>query len=161
MKNVIAGILLLIAPSLKGQTVHKEPVLKKNSVYFEVIGYETLIYNVGIERIVLSAGKHKISTAVGFQYNRNDNTDFSLESSLSFLPQVSYLYGHKHHLELGAGASIELKPFVVYPMRIGYRFQKPAGGFLFKIAFTPIYFPKVFFGSSILPCGSLALGYTF
>ncbi|PTM03194.1 MAG: hypothetical protein DA405_11105 [Bacteroidetes bacterium] len=161
MKNVIAGIVLLFAPFLKGQTVLNEPTLKRNSVYFEVIGYEALLYNVGVERIVLSAGKHKISTAVGFQYNRDDYAEFSLESSLSFLPQVSYLYGRKHHLELGAGASIKLKPFVVYPMRIGYRFQKPSGGLLFKIAFTPIYFPNLFFGSSILPCGSLALGYTF
>jgi hypothetical protein len=70
--------------------------------------------------------------------------------------ELSGLIGNgNHHLELGLGVTphlatslefnpetSELEDKVVFgsliPLRIGYRYQKPEGGFFFRVGYTPI-----------------------
>ncbi|MDX1671436.1 MAG: hypothetical protein R3211_03785 [Balneolaceae bacterium] len=85
---------------------------------------------------------------------------------------VNHLSGTgNHHLELGGGITIitfsENDPdedlldlssgsAVAATATVGYRYQKPEGGFLFKIGFTPLTNFDVF-----LPWGGISLGYAF
>ncbi len=83
-----------------------------------------------------------------------------IDSKTIWLPavplEVSALYGKSnHHLELGMGVTSYLTRSLAFdsetlenidkvvfdaalPLRIGYRFQKPEGGFLFRLGYTPI-----------------------
>jgi hypothetical protein len=84
-----------------------------------------------------------------------------VEGSTVFNPavpfEVSGLLGRgKHHLELGVGITphlatsldfnsetLELEDKVVFgsliPLRIGYRYQKPEGGFFFRVGYSPFF----------------------
>ncbi|WP_332912602.1 hypothetical protein [Algoriphagus boritolerans] len=70
--------------------------------------------------------------------------------------EVSALFGKSnHHLELGMGITSYLTRSLAFnsetfenidkvvfdaaiPVRIGYRFQKPEGGFFFRVGYTPV-----------------------
>jgi len=86
------------------------------------------------------------------------------------------LYGKKHHLEVGIGASYLMD--IIYPsytgmwyipFRIGYRYQRENGGFFFKIAYMPgFWFDRHYEEDRIIPIkdftpywGGVAFGYTF
>lgn len=134
--------------------------LAKNAVYLELFGSGGAYYNVGYDRLLVRNNPLSVRGIVGFQYNNIDG-GIPDEGGFSFAPQITLLYGYKHHLELGIGLINVPGQFTNPTFRIGYRFQKPTGGFLIKAGFTPIYFPNGFFGSPFLPWGGVALGYAF
>jgi hypothetical protein len=153
--NKLAGI-----NSSKEKRNNNANPLARNAIYIEIFGSSGAYYNVGYDRLLVRKDKMSFRGIVGFQYNYLDG-GIPDEGGFSFAPQMSFLYGNKHHLELGVGLIYQLGTFTNGTFRVGYRFQKPAGGFLFKVGFTPIYFPKGFFGSPILPWGGIAFGYAF
>lgn len=88
---------------------------------------------------------------------RNQINDFKT-IWLPVIPlEVTAFYGKSnHHLELGFGftslldrtldfdsETLELEDKVVFgaaiPVRIGYRYQKPEGGFFFRVGYTPFF----------------------
>jgi hypothetical protein len=88
---------------------------------------------------------------------------------LTTLPiMINYLKGGNHKLEIGGGVvviivSADIKEIgtivgsgVVGTATLGYRYQPHAGGFNFRIGFTPI-----FDRSGFSPWGGLSLGYSF
>ena len=84
-----------------------------------------------------------------------------------------YSFG-KHHIELGAGyiftnevlrdgnlnaISRSWNGFLTG--RIGYRYQKPAGRFLIRVAFTPVIEVQNINESGFHPLAGVSFGYSF
>jgi hypothetical protein len=159
-KYIIPIFLFLFLPNLSAQT--SNDIIKRNSVYVEFLGSSPMYYNLTYDRLILGKDKMRFSAALGVQYIFDLEADGALNSDFSMSPQFNFLFGSKHYFELGIGAAF---PFVqrgvVFPFRLGYRFQKEEGGLFFKAAFTPIYFPDGFFGMPFLPWGGLSVGNTF
>ena len=84
--------------------------------------------------------------------------DFSSTKWLPVIPlEFSALWGKSnHHLEAGVGftsfldqgveldldayeASTKIAFGAILPFRLGYRYQKPGGGFFYRVAYTPFF----------------------
>jgi hypothetical protein len=143
--------------------------VKKNSVYIEGLGSAGAIYNLSYDRIVYQEEQNKFTIAMGMQFlSHSPYNDNDWIGSIS--PQINYLQGIKHHLELGIGFTYLASMSNVFiregiwgvPLRIGYRYQRDEGGLFLKIAYTPIIIDKEIISSGFLPVwGGLALGWTF
>ncbi|MFN3996435.1 hypothetical protein [Algoriphagus sp.] len=152
-------VFLTLFQSTFAQT-ESETFTAKNAVYLEV-GGSSGRYAINYSKIFHQKGKLKLNASAGFSMWRNKSNDFKT-IWLPVVPlEVSALYGKsKHHLEMGFGfislldrtldfdsESLELEDKVVFnaaiPLRIGYRYQKPEGGFFFRVGYTPfINFPE-------------------
>ncbi|MBK8808479.1 MAG: hypothetical protein IPO21_18345 [Bacteroidales bacterium] len=126
----------------------------KNTVFVEIFGNSFFLYNVGYDRILMSKGKRNISAGLGTQV---------IDGEFSLSPQVNYFYGIKHHIETGIGFTYYfISDCYIIPVRIGYRYQKPEGGLLIKVALTPFYGRNIpFDNSNFMPWAGLTLGWTF
>ena len=151
---LVLVISLSISNEASAQT-EPETFTAKKAVYLE-IGGSSGRYAINYSKIFHQKGKIKLNASVGFSIWRNEINDFKT-IWLPVVPlEVSALYGKsKHHLEMGIGfisgldrtldfdsESLELEDKVVFnaaiPLRIGYRYQKPEGGFFFRVGYTPI-----------------------
>ncbi len=113
-------------------------------------------YAINYSKIFHQKGKLKLNASAGFSMWRNEKLD-SRTSWLPVIPlELSAFYGKSnHHLEIGLGitsllstsfelvsGTFEFRDKVVYdafiPLRVGYRYQKPEGGFFFRVGYTPI-----------------------
>lgn len=150
-----------------GATAQTEPetFTAKKAVYLEV-GGSSGIYAVNYSKIFHQKGKFKLNASAGFSMWPNEKID-SKTIWLPVIPiEVSAFYGKSnHHLEMGFGftsyldkttaidfETFELSDKVVFgafiPLRVGYRYQKPEGGFFFRIGYTPLFDVPVRAGKS-------------
>jgi len=129
----------------------------QHSVFLEFLGNTSpLPCNITYDCSFRIAKKHKIALGLGISYF--NGTFIS--------PQINYLYGKKHHLELGVGTNLGLwtdtwRVLNFMPTRIGYRYQRNNGGFFWKIAFVPHFAIRETEISPIIPSAGVAFGYTF
>jgi len=155
-----------------------------HTIYAEALG-NAIFYSIGYDYTLKSQEIHKLSFKFGFGYVPIDWENIRLKFNIFHLPispEISYLYGKKHHLELGVGVTY-IANFDFYrggffgsnhdwtiPFRMGYRYQKDNGGFFLKAAATPfIWFmnhqdtedsdPELW--KFFIPFGGVAIGYTF
>jgi hypothetical protein len=140
----------------------------QHTIFAEGFGNAGLWYIVGYDYTLKLKEKHKLSFNLGVQYIPYHKKHYQF----SVAPQISYLYGKNHHLELGVGGTYDFYRFDddynigwIVPFRIGYRYQREKGGFFFKIAYTPIYTNVEFLGTDgwwFMPLfAGIAIGYTF
>lgn len=126
-----------------------------NNIYVELLG-NGYFYSLNYERMVLNS----LACRVGVMYNlSNDNTNGGtvIPIMVNFLP-----FNGKHHLEIGGGVTrfsgrLNWDEGAAYlpTAAIGYRYQPPEGGFLFKLTFTPIL-------GAVRPIlGGIGFGYSF
>jgi hypothetical protein len=139
---------------------------KPNSIYFEALGNGGL-YSVNYDRLFTD----NFGIRAGIMYLSKVDIIFAAAEDLLIFPAtLNFFVGEKHKLELGAGlvfasvsntSSFGFKSDsggsnIVGTATIGYRYQKPDGGFLFRIGFTPL------FGSGgFEPWGGISLGFSF
>lgn len=140
-----------------GATAQTEPgtFTAKNAVYLE-LGGSSGRYAINYSKIFHQKGKLKLNASAGFSMWHH-----RLNSKTTWLPvvplEISAFYGKSnHHLEIGFGfislldrtldfdsESLVLEDKVVFnaaiPLRIGYRYQKPGGGFFFRVGYTPFF----------------------
>jgi len=136
-----------------GAQTEPETITAKNAVYLEV-GGSSGIYAINYSKIFHQKGKLKLNASAGFSL-----LPHRLDSKTTWLPvvplEISALYGKSnHHLEIGMGVTsyltrslafdsetLETIDKVVFgammPLRVGYRYQKPEGGFFFRVGYTP------------------------
>jgi hypothetical protein len=160
-------LLLFFALSISieagAQTV-PEIFTAKNAVYLEV-GGSSGIYAFNYSKIFHQKGKLKLNASAGFSM-----LPHRLESKTIWLPvvplEISALYGKSnHHLEMGFGFTSYLTRSLAFdtktfettdkvvlgafiPLRVGYRYQKPEGGFFFRVGYTPFFNVPVRAGKS-------------
>lgn len=187
-------------------------VLRRNSVYGE-IGGQGITYSISYDRLFNVKRRVKTSITVGLNFFGTFKTrDYSMY--IGFPVSYNFLFGKKNnHLELGLGVTIlnniysynyeivtqtngysqsfffratPTDRYLYLTPKIGYRYQRPNGGFFFRVTLTPwisivnsyeeiknngkIYKEKVyatfdgvgdFYGSPAFPWLGLSLGYTF
>ncbi|WP_338763122.1 hypothetical protein WAF17_18990 [Bernardetia sp. ABR2-2B] len=141
----------------------------KNVIYIEGAGaggYGSINY----ERLCFSSSKTAFAFRLGVStYYLNDYTD-TFNPEIILPVALHFLYGKNHKLEVGAGQTIT--SFVrasrqdFQPKRdvrnhthfmLGYRYQKNKGGFMVRVAYTPI----LEFNTDYQHWGGLAVGYSF
>jgi hypothetical protein len=135
-----------------------------NSVYFELLG-NGLMYSLNYDRMF----NESIGARAGIGYFSPED-----EAVMTFPIMLNYLYGSGNSkLELGGGVTVisqsenvsfkyktAKKDFkgsgVLGTITVGYRYQKPEKGVLFRAGFTPL-FGEIGFGVSL----GVSVGYGF
>jgi hypothetical protein len=168
--SLFIGIILLCSKSFGQQS---EKFSLKNSVEFELFGHGSF-YSIDYERIFLNKEKIKTLGQVGIAYYPESTGVMPLWIPLSVNQLISF---HSNHLEFGAGQIIHLdngidgkKEMKLFgSLKLGYRYQKPDGKFLYKVAFTPFIdywdtLPKSIIQNAnvnFVPWAGMAFGYNF
>jgi hypothetical protein len=138
----------------------------KNSIQLELFGHGAF-YSVNYERILLNGEKFKTTGQAGFAWYppATDVREFWLPFSINEL--VSF---NQHHVEFGLGTAFTNEEMqrltgentrdwsTFLTGRVGYRYQKPEGRFIFRIGFTPLYELD---GNELQPWGGVSFGYSF
>ncbi|MDR0830611.1 MAG: hypothetical protein LBN95_10965 [Prevotellaceae bacterium] len=153
----------------------------QHTIYVEGFGNYINFYSIGYDYTLKLKEKHKLSFNFGVSYFLRHYVN-AICSSITFAPEINYLYGKNHHFELGVGFLYDLELFHhplessytnnewFVPIRVGYRYQREKGGFFFKIAYIPSFtsYGAVTFTDNenakfwFMPFGvGVAFGYTF
>lgn len=142
-----------------------EKFTAKHSVYLE-LGGSSGRYAVNYGRIIHQKEKFKFNVSAGFtlwHYTYSFGPNGPKETTwLPAIPiEFTVFWGKSnHHLELGSGVVSYLESIsqlnfdtfeetrkivfgAAFPLRIGYRYQKPGGGFFYRVGYTPIFSPPV------------------
>lgn len=156
---VLAVIACVIAPAARAQS--------RNAAYGE-IGGNGIIPTVNYERRFNERWYGRIGLGVAFAYTEDESdTAFAIPLTASWVNRPE----SNHHLELGGGITVVAgdrqdlfdygnndEEFSTVSMTaiVGYRYQKPDGGFLFRAAFTPVAG-----GGYLLPWAGISFGYAW
>ncbi len=158
----------------------------KNSIFAEFLG-NSGSYALNYGRIFYQKEKLKVSASAGFSllYKSEDEPFHSGYLVPAFIPEISAFFGKsKHHLELGVGFNASRQKSYSFDEdfpnnikeqtywnksivpRVGYRYQKPAGGFFFRAGYTPSIGLESFGASenevNFIPFGAgISLGISF
>lgn len=167
IRLILIGFILVLLILPFQAFSQKEAVIfsARNAVYLE-FGGSSGIYAINYSKIFHQKGKLKLNASAGFSMLPNEKID----SKTIWLPaiplEITALFGKSsHHLEMGFGftsyldkttamdsETFELSDKVVFgaviPVRIGYRYQKPEGGFFFRVGYTPLFGVPVRAGKS-------------
>jgi hypothetical protein len=147
----------------------------KNGVFLELAG-EGGFYSLNYERFLLN----DVAARVGVMYmgiSASAGTDSASVSWLAVPIMAEYtgLRSGSHALELAAGVTIHhisgsastfdafssgSGTLVAISPAVGYRYQNPAGGMIFRATFSPLFFPSASTGS-FLPWFGISVGYGF
>jgi len=152
-------VILFISNTLNSQILTEKvyPDFKHHSVYLE-IGGSSLLYSLNYDYTLRITNGLNLAVGSGFAYSPNSIVD---DQGYSFLvaPACNLLLGRSsHHAETGlALLSRGTADSTTISGRIGYRYQRPSGGFLFRIGFTPIVLEPEW----IMPWAGVSFGYTF
>ena len=157
-------------------------IIASNSVYIELLG-NGVPYSLNFDRIVVQNPKLKIAARIGISYMPT----FIFSNRIITIPlELTTLVGEgKHFFEFGPGFTFmhqkydENDPTVITSvtdptdyvniylqpsLRFGYRYQKPDGGFLFRLGLlgiTSIEIEKINIGLDLFYLwGGISIGYT-
>jgi hypothetical protein len=174
-----ALVLLTLKQSAAAQTPEpreaSRPVEEEaqNVIALE-LGGPGLLYSVSYERFLLPNFSVRVGASLfGLRENTSGDTLVALPIPLS----AQYVaFDGAHHLELGAGLltgviwsdlnsydETETFGLAAATATVGYRYQPARGGWVFRVALTPMYGGRRFqpLGLPITPWGSVVGGYAF
>lgn len=152
---VIFGALFFFI-SIESKAQSKAEIFSSKNIVYLDLGGNAGQYAFTYGRVFHQKGKLKLSASAGFSMWYQGSI-----SNTRWLPaipvELTAFYGKsKHHLELGAGVTSYLGNSIYFdeetfesvdkvvfgaiiPVRIGYRYQKPEGGFFFRVGYTPFF----------------------
>lgn len=151
-------VLLVISQNKAFTQADAEVFTAKNAVFVELLG-NSAGYGLNYGRIFHQKNRMKISGSVGFSALYQKPVEFVHSSYWipAFASEVTAFFGKsRHHLEYGAGFfTFQDRDFIfdtsvpgnhreeaywdaTINARIGYRYQKPEGGFFFRAGYTPM-----------------------
>ena len=179
------------AQKIRDSTNTRFNLKSKNTFFIEALG-NSLFYSLNYDKILFQKRNLFISNRIGIFYlpAGGGNYKFGIPLEINFLLGkkqhffesglgISYLYFDDFYwLTDGQGQIFEIVDqkinWVFITGRIGYRYQKPNGGFFFRVGFTPLFQiidkrKDKYYGMyaqpgpsmSILPFGGIGIGYTF
>jgi hypothetical protein len=138
----VAVLAIVVVPS---RLVAQEPA--RNALYVELFGSGGLS-SLNFER---RAGAARLRAGYA-NWSSDDEFGAGTTRYSTYPLTVSHLKGKgNHHLESGGGVTLgsrrfsssfgdsERSRFVTLTGLIGYRYQKPGAGFVFRALFTPMY----------------------
>lgn len=140
-------VIVLLSPVLRAQETTSINPIRRNTIYGEVFG-QGFFGSLNYDRL-FNVDKHVMNSfSAGFIFAPK-SAGFGDGMYLGVPVSYNWLFGKSsHHLELGLGftfmatqgfASNRFENFYTYlTPKVGYRYQRPGGGFFFKAAFTPM-----------------------
>ncbi|HET7229834.1 MAG TPA: hypothetical protein VFJ16_07525 [Longimicrobium sp.] len=166
----LAAVAALTAGTAAAQTATPtpEPVagpVAKNTFYVELLG-NAAVYSLNYERFFTP----QLGIRVGGMFLRGED-DSGDEATIGIFPvMATYLLGEGNsHFETGLGVGIltasanideideDFSGSDLYATAtLGYRYQKPTGGVIFRAGFTPAYASGTF-----IPWVGASVGYAF
>ena len=146
---------------------------QNNTIYLELLG-NGLLYSLNYDRMVTD----NISVRAGYggltvtSTPDDPTTGYTEDIKITMIPVLAnYLRGEgKHKLEIGGGIVLVSLDYTgnvadvdfslgadgaIPTANLGYRYQKPEGGFFFKASLCP------FFAETMVTSVGLGLGYSF
>jgi hypothetical protein len=176
-RHILLAVMILLACSTYAQDTSR--FVKLNSVQLELGGHG-LMYSLNYERILMNADRFKIAGQVGFSYYPpfTGVIDYWIPVGINGLYSI-----RNHHIEFGAGVIInristrdanniaidwDWEGFL--SARLGYRYQKPNGRFIFRAGFTPVMETNILTKSKYIDSGfitdfhplpGVSFGYSF
>ncbi len=161
-KSLLLSVMALFVLSQNNATAQAETEAEiftaKNSIHAEFL-LPSFNYSLNYGRIFYQKDRLKISASAGFSLLfKRANEPIHSGYVVPVIPaEITAFWGKsKHHLEFGLGfytyreksyifdedfpRNIREEPYwgkTILP-RIGYRYQKPAGGFFFRAGYTPL-----------------------
>lgn len=152
------------------KSISSEP---RHAVYLE-LGGPGMLYSLNYEHFI----GRQFSIRGGLSlFGLRENTTGDTLGGFAVPVTGQYLLGRgAHHLELGLGLMTgvlwsdlnsyrksESFGLIAATATVGYRYQPPRQGFLFRVALTPLYGGSRFepLGLPITPWGSISAGYAF
>lgn len=152
--------VLLASQADEVKPVDEESILQntygnksKNAAYFELLGAGGA-FSANYERIIFEFEKNRLSLRAGIGVMPFDGF-----WSLSFPISCNLITGSgNNHFEIGFGITPDTYSDVFLNFIVGYRFQKPTNGFLFKANMNFLYEP---FWGAYLPLPGFSVGYAF
>lgn len=173
--GILAFFILGADATANAAEVQTKPVAPapRNAVHFE-LGGPGILYSLNYERFFLP----QVSVRAGLSlFGLQENSTKDMQGVFAVPITGQYLVGRgAHHLELGLGFMTgvmwsdlnsyqknESFGLIAATATIGYRYQPPRRGFLFRVAFTPLYGGSRFepLGLPVTPWGSIGAGYAF
>lgn len=167
MKQLITlTILSILISASQSNAQNSNTTYKQNQVYLELGGCG-LTYTINYERLLTKdfALRGGIGITPGLLFF--DGTMFTIPVTGSYLIGEGF-----SKLELGIGATyitfsdVEIfglpagsSSFVAFDGIIGYRGGNPDGGFIFRVAFCPMYSSD--FDPNFIPYGLISFGFGF
>lgn len=161
-----AASLPLAARAATAQEV--QPALARNAVYVELLG-NGLLYSINYDRLLTPNAAGRVGLM--FVTAEDDQGD---SGTVAIVPVMgSWLWGDGNsHFETGIGLALATASFdfadefdvdesggatTVYGTGVlGYRYQRPGGGFVFRVGLTPVFTTNDF-----APWFGLSFGYAF
>ncbi len=184
MKNFNKVLLAIILNLTLVIHTYSQSITKKNSIYLE-LGGNAFLYSVNYDRLITLSNHIKIAPRVGFTYrptgvySRYDDFIIPLEINTLWAKRKEI----KSFVEVGFGLSLfamkddyidinnnyieSVKLARVSILRLGFRYQKPTGGFMYRagvlIPVTQDEFSTSRVGDDIFfrLYAGFSLGYTF
>lgn len=169
MKLGIRLILIILLGNASIAFAQKDSsYIAKNTVYIEfggIGGYGSINY----ERQFASKSFFKLFGRIGLStynlkdYENNFNPDLIIPMSLNAC------FGNEHNFEFGAGPTFsrivkvqdELGLGLDINFNLGYRYQKVAGGLLFRCGYTPIIEISNYGNMTFRHWAGISIGYAF
>lgn len=163
-KMVMSALVALLAWTGSAEAQSRPLPAAPNAVYLELLG-NGLFYSLNYDRLLTP----NVAARVGLS-GFGAATDSASAGVIATPLMVSYLFGQGNsHFETGVGLLLaaggvenvegfEDESFngAIGTATIGYRYQRPGGGFVFRAGVTPM-----FDTSGIAPWFGLSLGYGF
>ena len=163
-KLILCALAALLASAGSAAAQGRALPAAPNAMYVELLGNGGL-YSLNYDRLLTP----RVAARVGFM-GLGAATDSVSGGVIAAPLMVSYLFGEGNsHLETGVGvmlaagaiddvADFEDESFsgAIGTATIGYRYQRPGGGFVFRVGVTPL-----FDTTGIAPWIGLSLGYGF
>lgn len=151
------ALALLLAAPAPAHASDEAPLTTRHAVFFEA-GGPSVVYSANYEYRLLEG------LAVGGGASVFPVTMFG---GTQLVPTLNagargILFEGSHHLELGA--SVMVAPIgdddaAFFVPTLGYRYQAPRGGLLFRATFTPLF--RLNDLAEVLPWGGLSAGWGF
>lgn len=166
---VFSMLFLSAISNVYSQNWDDEGSLKgKGTVFIELLGNGSW-YSLNYDRVFYNRKRNALTWRAGLAYLPSSNY-FIKSGSMVFLGESNYLRGKApHFFESGIGFSHwwvfdrdndrYIRNYLF--TRIGYRFQKPGGGFFFRAGATPGIYLERNIDQNYFLWGGVSLGYTF
>lgn len=173
MKSIKKVLLLVLYLFLINYTANsqdnKSEKAADNAIYLEIHGVGGY-GSVNYERNVFRKSNIKIALRIGFSTIHFYDFTNKFNPDLIIPLLINGLYGNKHNIEFGIGQTfssiVQSNSTDYFPARensfstnftLGYRYQKPSGGIIFRIAYTPVIEKN----KSYRHWGGISIGYAF
>ncbi len=171
---VLISLLFLVGNSAFGQKQYR------HTVYGE-IGGNTILFSVNYDYMLTQRGEYNLSFRIGCAPGfgliepSGSITLFLIPVELNAIFNMT----NNSHWELGIGSVINrgtelygeqktisysvTRTKTYMSLRTGYRYQRPLGGFFFRIGFTPLLFVNIAAGptDNFIPWAGMGAGYSF